>query len=36
MIIIESYVQGIGLSLTVIVLTGYLTYRYFKKRKKGK
>ena len=34
--IIESYVQGIGLLLTVIVLTGYLTYRYFKKRKKGK
>ena len=33
MMIIESYVQGIGLSLIVIVLTGYLTYRYFKKRK---
>ena len=36
MMIIESYVQCIGLSLTVIALTGYLTYRYFKKRKKGK
>ncbi len=33
MMVIESYVHGIGLSLTVIVLTGYLTYRYFKKRK---
>ena len=32
---IESYVHGIGLSITIITLTGYLIYRYFKKRKKG-
>jgi hypothetical protein len=33
---IESYVHSIGLSITFITLTGYLIYRYFKKRKKGK
>ena len=33
---IESYVHAIGLTLTALVLISYLTYRYFKKRKKGK
>jgi hypothetical protein len=32
--LIETYVHVIGLSITAILLGGYLTYRYFKKRKK--
>ncbi len=32
--IIETYVHISGLSLTVVILTGYLMYRYFKKRNK--
>jgi hypothetical protein len=31
---IEVYVHVIGIILTVVVMSGYLTYRYFKKRKK--
>jgi hypothetical protein len=28
---IEKYVHSIGLILTVIIIGGYITYRYFKK-----
>ena len=34
MSIIETYIHTIGLSLTIVLLGGYLIYRYFKKRKK--
>ena len=34
MSIIETYVHITGLSLTIVLLSGYLIYRYFKKRKK--
>lgn len=34
MMLIETYVHVIGITLTVVLLSGYLTYRYFKKRKK--
>lgn len=34
MMIIETYVHVVGLFLTVVLLGGYLIYRYFKKRKK--
>ena len=32
---IEKYVHSIGMLLTIISITGYLIYKYFKKRKKG-
>ena len=34
MMIIETYVHVIGIFLTIVLLNGYLIYRYFKKRKK--
>lgn len=34
MMIIETYVHIIGISITIVSLSGYITYRYFKKRKK--
>jgi len=34
MYLIETYVHFVGMSMTIILLGGYLTYRYFKKRKK--
>jgi hypothetical protein len=30
---IETYVHIVGLSLTVIILSGYIIYRYLKKKK---
>ena len=33
MMLIETYVHVTGILLTIILLGGYLTYRYFKKRK---
>jgi hypothetical protein len=33
MMLIETYVHVIGFFLTISLLGGYLTYRYFKKRK---
>jgi hypothetical protein len=32
--IIETYVHILGMFLTLVLLSGYLMYRYFKKRKK--
>ncbi len=34
MSIIETYVHISGLSLTIVILSGYLIYRYFKKKNK--
>lgn len=31
---IETYLHLVGMILTVMIIGGYLTYRYFKKRKK--
>jgi len=33
MSIIETYIHIIGLTLTVVLLGGYITYRYIKKKK---
>jgi hypothetical protein len=32
--VLETYIHVFGLSLTIVILSGYLIYRYFKKRKK--
>ena len=34
MMLIEEYVHSIGLSITAFLLTGYLIYRYFKRKNK--
>ena len=34
MMILETYIHVIGFSLTILLLSGYIGYRYFKKRKK--
>jgi len=31
--ILETYVHAIGLSITIILLIGYITYKYIKKEK---
>jgi hypothetical protein len=36
MITVEEIVHITGLMITILILGGYLIYRYFKKRKKGK
>jgi ABC-type uncharacterized transport system permease subunit len=33
MSIIETYIHSIGLILTVVLLGGYITYRYLKRKK---
>jgi hypothetical protein len=33
MSIIETYIHIIGITLTVVLLGGYITYRYIKKKK---
>lgn len=34
MMLIEEYVHFWGLVITTVLLSGYLTYRFFKKRNK--